>query len=209
MIPKIIHQIWIGDKKIPDHCQEYIKEIKRLNPEFKHFLWGNEVLEKYKDDVFLKNYLKNPQFYKWAYISDRIRLLILKDIGGVYADVDVKPIKGFNFIFNKLNKNTCFFGGVRREYLKNKNYEAIPPIIEPTVYGASINSRVINEILSIYTNINWAHGGLNISRKIMDVLAEDVILFNYKTFGYCDMHEIDENTVSLHDDTGGRLWSWK
>ena len=209
LIPKVIHQIWIGDKKMPTHCQDYIKEIKRLNPEFQHFLWDDKVFsEKYKDDPFLQNYIKNPSLYKWAFIADRLRLLLLRDFGGIYVDVDAKPIKSFNSVLNKLHKNTCFFGGVRREFFKNEHHEAEPPIIECTVMGSSINSRIINECLSIYTDLNWAHGGLHLSRKIMDVLAEDVVLFDYKRFGYCNMDEINSETVTLHD-IDGRLYSWK
>ena len=39
MIPKIIHQIWIGDKPIP---YDYINSVKNMNYECEHILWTEE-----------------------------------------------------------------------------------------------------------------------------------------------------------------------
>ncbi len=33
MIPKIIHQIWVGNNPMPEHCLEFVEKIKELNPE--------------------------------------------------------------------------------------------------------------------------------------------------------------------------------
>ena len=88
-IPKIIHQLWLGDNEMPEHCKKFVEEMKEMNPDYEHHLWGNEVFEeKYKDDKYLQNYTKEPELYKWAFICDRIRLLLLRDHGGIYVDVD-------------------------------------------------------------------------------------------------------------------------
>jgi len=102
-IPKIIHQIWIGDEPMPEHCVEFIQQMQELNPDYEYRLWGNEIFDEvYKDDVFLKYYRTDPTLYKWAFIADRIRLLLLRDYGGIYVDVDAKPIQSFNLVRDKL-----------------------------------------------------------------------------------------------------------
>ena len=64
-IPKIIHQLWIGDKPIPD----YIKSLrmKCLLITARSRLWGNEVFDHYSDDEFLKSYMKSPDIYRWHF----------------------------------------------------------------------------------------------------------------------------------------------
>ena len=53
-IPKIIHQLWVGDSPIPEHCKQFVEEMKKLHPFWEHHLWGNEIFEKYKDDEYLQ-----------------------------------------------------------------------------------------------------------------------------------------------------------
>jgi mannosyltransferase OCH1-like enzyme len=102
-IPKIIHQIWLGGTVMPDHCKQFVKEMKAMHPEWEHHLWGNEIFtEIYKDDPFLQEFISDPALYKWAFIADRVRMLLLRDYGGIYCDVDAKPIQSFNLILDKL-----------------------------------------------------------------------------------------------------------
>ena len=92
-IPKVIHQIWIGDRDMPDHCRRYVDKMKLLHQDWSVKLWGNEVFDLYSDDEFLNHWMTHPDpggHLKWAYISDRIRLLLLRDFGGIYVDVDAQ-----------------------------------------------------------------------------------------------------------------------
>ena len=58
-IPKIIHQLWIGDKPIPDYIKKFTDEMPVINQGYGHRLWGNEVFDHYSDDEFLKSYMKS------------------------------------------------------------------------------------------------------------------------------------------------------
>ena len=42
MIPKIIHQLWIGDKPRPAGPMHRWKE---MNPNFEYFLWDEKMIE--------------------------------------------------------------------------------------------------------------------------------------------------------------------
>ena len=53
-IPKIIHQIWVGDNPIPDYCKEFHLKMKQLHPDWEVNLWGNEIFTTYyPNDPFL------------------------------------------------------------------------------------------------------------------------------------------------------------
>ena len=114
-IPKTIHQIWIGPAEIPDWCEDQANEMREVHEKlgWEYKFWGNEVLDLYKDDKFLTNYLKNPKLYKWSYITDRLRVLILRDYGGVYVDIDCKIIKPLDYCLDSLSDNIKFFCGAR------------------------------------------------------------------------------------------------
>tara|TARA_R100001460_G_scaffold44439_1_gene81207 strand:- start:1081 stop:1737 length:657 start_codon:yes stop_codon:yes gene_type:complete len=198
MIPKIIHQLWIGPDPMPKHCVEFCKEMKDMNPEFEHKLWGNEVLKEFKDDKYLYSYLELNSGIPIAFICDRIRLLLLKKYGGIYLDVDCKPIKPFSFIFDKLTDQHCFFAGMKR----TQNHHTL---IDCAIYGATVNSRVIDDCLSTYEDLNFANGGHLFNNKIIETMEPDIALFGYE---YFYNWEVTDKTVLLHDIADTRLFSW-
>ena len=202
MVPKIIHQIWIGDEPIPEHCKEFSKEMQSMHPNWEYKLWGNELLyDIYSNDKYIKHYLTNPHIYKWAFTADRIRMLLLKEYGGVYCDLDAKPIRPFDFILDRLNENHTFFGGVRPFQEHNNT----PPLIDVTVIGATPESRMINYILSLYGDVNRIWMGKTMSDEMWKAIEPDTALFNYK---YFYDNKITDETVVLHDIDNQRLWSW-
>ena len=98
----------------------------------------------YKDDIFLKEYIKDPDTFRWAFITDRIKLLLLRDFGGVYVDVDAKYVKPFDLVLEKLEDKHTFFAGM-------KTYDVQSSLVECAIYGATPNSRIIN---LCFININ-------------------------------------------------------
>ena len=73
-----------------------------------------------------------------AFIADRVRILILRDYGGVYCDLDAKPIRPFDECLAHLSTQHTFFAGMKPTQENNT-------LIDCTVYGSAPNSRVINE----------------------------------------------------------------
>ena len=198
MIPKIIHQIWVGNNPMPEHCLEFVEKIKEFNPEYEHKMWGNEVFDHYKDDEYLKSFIEHESSIPIAFTCDRIRLLLLKEFGGIYLDVDCKPIKSFNYILDKITESHCFFAGVK----KTQNHNTL---IDCAIYGSTPNSRVVNDCLDTYAEVTFANGGRVFSDVIIEKMGPDVALFNYE---YFYNWEITENTVLLHDIVDTRLFSW-
>jgi len=199
-IPKIIHQLWVGDTLIPTHCQEYVDLMKKLHPNWNVKLWGNEIFHVYKDDIYLKSYLKDPESYKWAFICDRLRLLLLRDFGGIYVDVDAKPIRPFDNILKKLHPEHTFFAGLKPSQTPHT-------LIDCTVYGSVPNSRAIDLALSTYYSVTWANGCEMFSDILISEMDTDIALFGHRYFYGND--PLDELCIVLHDIEETRLFSWQ
>jgi hypothetical protein len=199
-IPKKIHQVWIGFKEIPDWCQKFGEEMEAMHPDWEYKLWTHDEIfnQQYKDDPFLQSYLTNPELYKWAFIADRVRLLLLRDFGGVYCDLDAKPVRSFDEILKKLSPQHTFFAGMKPTQEHNT-------LIDCTVYGSVPNGRIINGCLSCYESLTWAHGCKTFNDKIIAIMSTDVALFGYEFFYD---NKITQNTIILHDVEATRLFSW-
>lgn len=84
MIPKMLHQIWLGPRPAP---QVWTETWREANPDFAYRLWDEDALDELglrNDDVY-RRYLVEG-LYDGA--ADVARIEILHRFGGVYADAD-------------------------------------------------------------------------------------------------------------------------
>ncbi len=83
MVPRILHQIWLGDQPLPDEFARYRETWLRHHPGWEHRFWTEENLP---PD------LRRPEVYERlrmpAERSDILRLEVLWHEGGVYVDTD-------------------------------------------------------------------------------------------------------------------------
>jgi len=105
-IPKLIHQIWIGDSKLPKSCIPWMKSWKKFNPDWEYKLWDEENIRELNIndfDIYSKDI--NP-----GYRSDILRYIILKKFGGLYADTDFECLKSIpsNFLKYKFIAGNMF-----------------------------------------------------------------------------------------------------
>jgi mannosyltransferase OCH1-like enzyme len=103
MIPKIIHQIWIGPKSMPE---KYMDTWKYKNPDWKYMRWTDETIKEHYPNGF-KNQKHIDEIEEWAGKADIMRYEILHDFGGFYADADSICVNSLDYFF--LN-NDCFAG---------------------------------------------------------------------------------------------------
>ena len=89
IIPKKIHQIWIGPKKLPNRYKKWMKSWKKFNPKWEYYLWDEEKINKldFKNKLVF-NSISNPGFK-----SDIARYEILNKFGGIYLDTDFQCLK--------------------------------------------------------------------------------------------------------------------
>ena len=90
MIPKIIHQIWVGDQS--QRPVNLMKTWEDMNPEWEYKLWTDDNLPVLKSQ---KQFDKMVQLHGKA---DILRYEILYQYGGFYIDADsecVSPLEDF------------------------------------------------------------------------------------------------------------------
>lgn len=85
MIPKIMHQVWLGNKQIPIHFLKWKLNWDRLHPDWCYHLWTDEDIKKIKDKKL--NFLLD-ECHKFSSKSNVFRLYIILNYGGVYFDMD-------------------------------------------------------------------------------------------------------------------------
>jgi hypothetical protein len=106
-IPKIIHQLWIGNKSAPIKLMNTWKE---KNPEFEYIFWNEKEIKK-RDFVFKCQY-KIDDIEEINGKADIMRWEILYEYGGVFLDADsicIEPID------DELMNKKCFSGWEQEE----------------------------------------------------------------------------------------------
>lgn len=87
MIPRIIHQLWLG-KPMPPEIETWVGSLSTVNPGWSHIIWNEAMLHEVGINVAeLKAELKS-----WASVTNYARLQLLLMFGGVYCDADVQAI---------------------------------------------------------------------------------------------------------------------
>ncbi len=85
MIPRTIHQIWVGPDPLPEEFGPYIKSWKRHHPEWEHILWTEKNLPESPVRSEVLDRIRSP-----VERSDILRLEILYRYGGMYVDTDLE-----------------------------------------------------------------------------------------------------------------------
>jgi len=104
MIPKIIHQMWIGPKPPP---MKMIQTWIDKNPDWKHILWTEDLIkEKYPKGF--RNQKHIDEHETWNGKCDIMRYQILYDFGGIFLDADCVCTNSLEDHFLDHNSFSCF-----------------------------------------------------------------------------------------------------
>lgn len=139
MIPKVIHYIWLGGHP-KDRVSEICINTWKINlPDYEIKEWNEENLDIDKiaeENVFFRECKKRKL---WAFMSDYLRLMILKKEGGIYLDTDVQVLKSFTPLLGE---------GAFLSYESSGN-------IGTGIIGAERNNRLITKLLDFYNDEIW------------------------------------------------------
>lgn len=99
LVPKIIHQIWIGNEPFPEKYKFIVDKWRTMHPWWDYKLWDDTAIAALE--------LENKEFYTAGANpgekSDIARYEILKRFGGVYVDTDFECIKSFDDLISKVD----------------------------------------------------------------------------------------------------------
>lgn len=181
MIPKIIHQIWVGDFKMPNRERHIIEQIQLLHLDYEYKFWTDaEDLPKNLREWYDKFYkIKN-----YAFCADLLRVWVVYKYGGFYLDIDfdIKCKLDYFFQFDGVFffHNDTDFTIPNNIFAANKN----SPILEYCIstvnpdwswYGPSWFGKVIKEYLKVDYETNQ-----QVIKELL--IRQNVEYYQYYTF---------------------------
>lgn len=126
-IPKKLHIVWVGPKKMPQAVVDRISNFRCNNPEFEIKVWGNDAYEKMKADGFISKYAEEAfKENKWAFVSDVIRLYAVFTEGGWYMDTDVHSIAPMSNLEPYTHGKGLVLGRCHEYFIETGTFGAIP-----------------------------------------------------------------------------------
>ncbi len=163
---------------MPTEIRSYMATWGRVMPEWKIERWDEERMDQWaKGGKWLNEmprYVKEAyEAKKYAFVSDYVRLLALKEMGGVYMDVDVEVVRsldgleelrvdgsgfrGDGFLGFEENKfhavGTCVIGSEKGSVWLDEQiayYQNRPFRLEDDKYDVTTNTVIMTTILERY-----------------------------------------------------------
>jgi mannosyltransferase OCH1-like enzyme len=191
IIPKIIHQIWIGPNKIPKVWMDTITCFcNKYN--YQYILWDDNVVNNFK--------LTNKKYYDIEKTfngkSDILRYEILYNYGGIYIDADCIILKEDmfeNLINNFINSNYSIAFG----------YEKDNELITGSVIISTINSSFIKLCIDKVKKRNfnkpaWKSVGPRLITKIYNNINDKSNICIYPSVVLYPISWKGINTIDYH-----------
>lgn len=205
-IPRAIHQIWCGFSPIPEREKEWCEQMRRMNPEWRHTLYGNDLLDRYRDDIYVQHMLSKGE--KWAYLTDRLRILLLRDEGGVYLDVDCQPIRPLSTLPIWDDPKIDFVTALRSPHRKEVALHRGVSLVDNTFLASAKGGRMVTRLEALWTPASVTGeavvNGNRVGIAILENASYDTTLLNFR---YIYAHESFPETIALHDYHN--LGSWR
>lgn len=190
MIPKVIHQIWLGDNTMPPVMQVWRQRWQELHPNWRMLLWkeipdgrGQPMLTT-EEFIVVPNDEQAGLLVRACHLSQRSniwRYLIVRSFGGLYLDTDIEPRKPINELVAGLpaftarrqrpcDINECAFFGATPEH----------PWVEQLVLDMGTRDPSVTLSLGVdyFTAITKQHPEVT-------VFAEKSIKFTIPEEGWC------------------------
>lgn len=202
MIPRAIFQIWLGDK-MPRQYAEWTKRMKQMNPEFSYRLWREDVLDRYAEDPYVSYMIATNE--RTAFIVDRLRVLLLRDDGGIYCDADCFPVRPFRTLDALWNDPRIqFVAGMRPPDRRGVSLNT-PGIslIDNTVLASAKASAMATRLCGLYQPSARRHTGFSMGREIIRNADETLALMGWRYF-YAESD--NPNAIVLHDGNNAGSW---
>jgi mannosyltransferase OCH1-like enzyme len=150
MIPKIIHQIWVGPYRIPKREKRFSDEVKENHPTFEYKLWTDSDVPRLPPRLQeIYDYMGSVGQY--AFQADLLRVFLVYNYGGIYLDIDFEYLpKGSGFNNIPLENYTAFF--INHDTV-NPAYHHLPAeTLNNGGFGAEKNHPIFDFLLE---DISW------------------------------------------------------
>ena len=188
MIPKIIHYVWLGGKKLSPETRDFIKTWKKNMPDYTIKQWDEQTF-----DCNSVPWVKQAITHKmWAFAADYIRLYALYTEGGIYMDTDVAVLRPFDsflkysfFSSTEVHADFDSTGALKLDenFLPRIKGEAIPNFgILSAIMGAERGNALVKDCLDYYSGRNFINpdGSLFVNIIIPDIIGIQAVKYGFR-----------------------------
>lgn len=95
-IPKIIHYCWFGKAQLSPLIKKCISSWEQNCPDYTIVRWDEEKFDVESHPFTKKMY----QEKKFAFVADYVRLIALRDVGGIYLDTDMLLVQPLDLLLD-------------------------------------------------------------------------------------------------------------
>lgn len=103
MIPRFLHQIWIGPDPIPEQYEPYTRTWQDLHPGWEYRLWTEDNLPVMRNRALFdraEDLVPAPNVQQFR--ADVLRYEVLWSFGGVYIDIDFECLSNIEHLIEDL-----------------------------------------------------------------------------------------------------------
>lgn len=210
MIPKIIHQIWLGSSKPPSEAMDSWK-IK--HPDWEYILWDeNEIKNQFPNGLYNEEDYERLEHNSYAGQADILRYEILYYFGGIYIDADATCLNSLDDFFLRNDSFGCFESEKYRPNLISNGFLGATKrnkLMKFLVENTSKRSRAF----TMFPKESW--GGHIWSVYGPMFLTETVFNYNYTSFNtypswyFLPTHYQDFNETYSGPDKVYATHEWK
>jgi len=176
--------------------------MRGMNPTWRVTLYGNELLEKYGQDPYVKTLIERKE--AWAFTVDRLRVLLLREHGGgVWLDPDCEPKKPLDTLPIWDVPHVQFAAGIRSPHRKDVALYRGVALIDNHFLASAPNSTMLRRLDALWTPQAPVVTGHRCGIAIMDNLDYNTCLLGHKYF--C-AEQLFPETLVLHDNHNLASW---
>jgi mannosyltransferase OCH1-like enzyme len=103
VIPRVLHQIWIGPDPIPEQYESYTRTWQDLHPGWEYRLWTEDNLPVMRNRALFdraEDLVPAPNVQQFR--ADVLRYEVLWSFGGVYIDIDFECLSNIEHLIEDL-----------------------------------------------------------------------------------------------------------
>lgn len=139
-IPRKLHFVWLG-RPMPEHMERNVTAWQQMNPDWDAYLWTEKNIPILRHSELYRRaeeYVPRDAVYQFK--ADIIRLELLYDFGGFYADTDTYPLRPLG---EALAGRDEFAAMEDHNWVGNTYLGAVPghPIFAELISGLESNVR--------------------------------------------------------------------
>ena len=202
MIPKKLHYIWLGHRKLTPEAKHFIKTWKEHMPDYEIKCWDESSFD--CDSIpWVKQAIEKKM---WAFAADYIRLYALYTEGGIYMDTDVEVRRSFDSFlqYSFFSSNEIFPEMAEKNLsLLDENHQPKTPGtaihgfgILSAIMGAEPGNTLVKDCMEYYNHRDFVNkdGSLNVIVIIPDVIGIEAVKYGFR---YINETQYLENQIAI------------